>query len=45
MPNDAAMNTEHDDATYHDAHLDDAAEWDESSAEDWPAGQHSRLCG
>ncbi len=34
MPNDAAMNTEHNDAAYHDAHLDDAAEWDETSVED-----------
>ncbi len=34
MPNDAAMNTEHNDAAYHDAQLDDAAEWDGSSAED-----------
>lgn len=34
MPKDAAMNTKHKDATYHDAHLDDDAEWDESSAED-----------
>ncbi len=34
MPNDAAMSTEHHDANYHDAHLDDATEWDETSAED-----------
>ncbi len=34
MPNDAAMSTEQHDAAYHDAHLDDAAEWDETSAED-----------
>ncbi len=34
MPNDAAMNAEQHDAAYHDAHLDDAAEWDEKSVED-----------
>ncbi|MGH2443313.1 MAG: CopG family transcriptional regulator [Chloroflexota bacterium] len=34
MTNDAVMNTEHHDATYHDDHLDDAAEWDEASAHD-----------
>ena len=34
MPNDAAMSAEDHDATYHDAHLDDAAEWDATSAED-----------
>lgn len=38
MPNDAAMNTEQHDAAYHDAHLDDAAEWDEKSVEDITPG-------
>lgn len=33
MPNDVPMSTEHRDAAYHDAHLDDGAEWDEASAE------------
>ncbi len=34
MPNDTRMSDEHDSASYHDAHLDDAADWDDTSAED-----------
>ncbi len=34
MPKDVAMSTKKKDATYHDAHLDDDAEWDEASAVD-----------
>jgi Ribbon-helix-helix protein, copG family len=34
MPKDTDMSTEHNDAAYHDTHLDDDGEWDETSAED-----------
>jgi len=34
MPKDTHMSDKHHNATYHDAHLDDAAEWDDTSAED-----------
>lgn len=33
MQNDESMDTEPRDAAYHDAHLDDASEWDDASAE------------
>lgn len=33
MPKDVVMSTKHKDAAYHDAHLDDASEWDETSVE------------